>query len=253
LNEIRVHFIGVSASIMSSVSQNIDFNAALLTIKFPQLIGIIAGCAVFTITISVVLYLLYASGSFSKLAQELRDGDISLSEKIKSNVSPQFSSQPELYDDLLQARRLLPIEPAIGPCSGKRVTIRKLNSAGGDLAQLVEAGDGRALFGESDYDPSRIWGWLNMEIYLKGKTKNKAIAGLVWKYIAGEYVAYLEEASGSASSVVSLPPVNATLVVVDVVVQKVVGMLLITDNCPHNLSARLGKMTTKLHSRHFCF
>jgi hypothetical protein len=116
-----------------------------------------------------------------------------------------------------------------------------LNSAGGDLAQLVEAGDGRALFGQSDYDPSRIWGWLNMEIYLKGKTKNKAIAGLVWKDIAGEYAAYFEEDSGSASSVVSLSPVNATLVIVDVVVQKVVGMLNVTDNCPLNLSARLGK------------
>ena len=44
---------------------------SLLEIKTPQLIGIVCGLIVFSVTISVVFYLFYMSGAVERLKKEL--------------------------------------------------------------------------------------------------------------------------------------------------------------------------------------
>ena len=55
---------------MSEVNNVLTLVLNAFAIKTPQLIGIIAGCVVFVITIGTVFYLLYASGSLKKLAED---------------------------------------------------------------------------------------------------------------------------------------------------------------------------------------
>jgi hypothetical protein len=46
----------------------------VLRIKTPQLVGIVAGCVVFAVTILTVLYLLYASGAIDGFLAEMQAG-----------------------------------------------------------------------------------------------------------------------------------------------------------------------------------
>lgn len=80
-----------------------------LSIKTPQLIGIILGCIVFWITIGVVVYLLYASGS---LSSRLPANGSKVIEKSDSTNFP-FMNFPRLYDDLIQAISNLPSKPKL--------------------------------------------------------------------------------------------------------------------------------------------
>ena len=135
-------------------------------IKTPQLVGILAGCLVFSITISVVIYLLFASGSLAKLAEELQEEVAPKSKLDKrkkiADLHPQFNSVPELYDELIKARDSLPLKPAPPILHGKRVLIRKVQGES-DHVQLTAISDGRAIFHESSYDSARIWGWIDRE------------------------------------------------------------------------------------------
>lgn len=185
-------------------------------IKTPQLIGILAGCLVFSITISVVIYLLFASGSLAKLAEELQEEVAPKSKQNKNkklaDLHPQFSSVPELYDELIKARDSLPQKPAPPILRGKCVLIRKLLGES-DHVQLTAVSDGRAIFHESSYDSARIWGWIDRE---GGEPPTKPSFG-----------------SSDANS--------ESLVIVDVELNRPVGMINLVDSCPKHLSIRVGK------------
>lgn len=189
-------------------------------IKTPQLIGIIAGVIVFTVTISVVLYLLYASGSFAKLAEELKS-DLDVKQK-KVDTTPQFVDQPQLYDELLLARTTLSetMQPLV--LTGKKITLRNLRAE--DVEAVHSVCNGHAVFHESAYDIARIWGWLDMEVY---KTNPEPLAAANVLQILQKMCSTSDRASH--------------LLIVDKELDKAIGMVSLIDNCPRNLSVQIGE------------
>ena len=121
-----------------------------LAIKTPQLIGIIAGCIVFAITISVTVYILFITGTFYRAFNQSPNDN-----QIKS---PQLeSSLPKLYEELLQASQNLPITPSVCFLEGQHIQLVEVTS---DklIDELSKASNGEAIFGESSYNPANIWG-----------------------------------------------------------------------------------------------
>lgn len=191
-----------------------------ILIKTPQLIGIIAGVIVFIVTISVVFYLLYASGSFAKLIEELQSDHKPKAKKAE--ITPQFHDQPQLYDELLSARKALTagLQPIV--LSGQKVAVRKW--AFHDITDVHSVCDGRAAFNESAYELARIWGWLDVETtHCK---QGELTSGKVWHMLQ----TFNNDDSGSFH-----------LTILDVELLKAIGMVTLTGNCPHNLSIRIGK------------
>lgn len=133
--------------------------AGLLSVKAPQLIGIVAGVLVFCVTITVVVALLYYSGTLGRFLAEVKEGrPLDLSLGSRSGTAPATVTQtPELYDHLISAARSLPLKPDIPLLREARVSVRALAEA--DCPGVLAASDGRAIFHESGYDPMRIWGW----------------------------------------------------------------------------------------------
>ena len=198
-------------------------------IKTPQLIGIVAGCMVFSITISVVFYLLVASGSLSKLAEELQADTLPKSAKDKKNTTdlhPQFGLIPELYDELIKARRSLPLCPEL-PTSclqGKTVRVRKFDKSNDDT-DLNAVSDGRAIFHESSYNPARIWGWIDSEVHAVDKKRDFG----------------------------PIAPNGQSLVIVDLELNRTIGMITLVDNCPSDLSVRIGMRQFSIACIHCSF
>jgi hypothetical protein len=206
-----------------------------LHIKTPQLIGIIAGCIVFSTTIGVVLYLLYMSGSLSKLLVELQTNQ-PLTTKKESEASPQFQTMPELYDHLLQAIKTLPLKPSLDESTGKFVEVRAYVDST-DRAILFLACNGAAQYDESAYDPARIWGWLDPRGIQKSNeegTKTIPVEGNGWPC---ESITAFNGMYGDAS--VQQNAMN--LVIVDKELSRQIGMLSLVDNDPRNLSVRIGE------------
>lgn len=128
-------------------------NVLGVAIQTPQLIGIIGGCCVFTITISTVIYLLFKSGSWSKFIGELQEGK----PLFETKVSPAISAIPRLYDHLVDAMSTGVAVLKDICLKGKIVTVRPVVAA--DLDGILLACNGSALYHESTYDPSRLWMW----------------------------------------------------------------------------------------------
>jgi hypothetical protein len=221
----------------------------MIAIKTPQLVGIILGCAVFIITIAVVVYLLYASGTWTKLMTELNDTGTTVDQK--DNCSAAASStdqnllQPELYDELIEARNTLEQHARNvyqhfndnGACCiechiihfnrGKNVSVRFLDwNNDSDVESLVHASDGRSVFGGCDYNTDLIWGWISNEYYstemrrfvtIKNPSESIDCFKLVFRNARDEHV-----------------------VMVDNEIDRVVGMLSLVDNHPQSLSIRVG-------------
>lgn len=159
----------------------------LYNIKTPQLIGIIAGCCVFAVTIAVVIYLLVASGTLQRALMELANDGLSASAKVAGSgnkngtkngsngsfLSP-YDEQPELYDHLLTARNKLPRTLSIDPpLKGEKVLLRSYH-AEKDAKMLFEASNGSAQYHESAYDPGRVWGWCNLELLQPAPVENNS-------------------------------------------------------------------------------
>ena len=137
-----------------------QFEFDVLNIKTPQKIGIFFGVLVFSLTIMSVVMLLYKSGSLSRFQSEIQSGaPLRVNLGSKTSVTPQTSTQPELYDHLIAATTALPRTLSVPPFKGKFIELREYN-ASSDLSHLYEASNGEARFHESAYDPLRIWGWL---------------------------------------------------------------------------------------------
>jgi RimJ/RimL family protein N-acetyltransferase len=134
---------------------------------------------------------------------------------------------------------------------GLKCTVRALNTAGSDIAGLIAVSNGAAIFGESAYDPARIWGWMKVKPSAtsssssssggvgddgggggssNGKSKGKGKGGQAYwpcasKEVFGSYFAQ--------------QPDNQHLVVVDNRLQQPVGMLSLVDNRVSDLSIRI--------------
>ena len=167
--------------------------------------------------------------------------------KARVNTAPQFSSMPELYDHLLTAASTLPLQPRVVEMKGLKCTVRPLNHASADTAGLLAVSNGAAIFGESAYDPARIWGWMNVKPSGSSSSsssggggdggsggssngKGKAKGGQAYWPCASEQV---------FGSYFAPKPDSQHLIVLDNRLQKPVGMLSLVDNRVQDLTIRI--------------
>ena len=212
------------------MSVPLELSLSFTHIKTPQLIGIIAGCLVFTATISAVVLLLYKSGTLSRFRDEMMSGTpLSLKSSKKEDIAPQSSMLPELYEHLLSAAVSLPILPSVPELRGKHLLLRSLETD--DLPLLIAASNGTALYGESAYDPARIWGWINYKNNSVSLINKNSSGGPVWPCRSEkEFMECYRKSSNSQH-----------LVLIDRVTQKQIGILSLVDNRPEDLNIRIGK------------
>jgi RimJ/RimL family protein N-acetyltransferase len=227
------------------------FRLDFTNIKTPQLIGIICGFIVFITTISVVIYLLFASGTISSFIDEMKSGSQSGSDsnkielpssslfkqssEINDNDTTNFNLQPQLYDHLLNASKTLPIQPNPSLLVGKTISIRPFILT--DVTNLIKSSDGSAQFGDSAYDPARIWGWMNdMQISIpkdnntKNNDKNKK--SFKWPSYSCDVFKLIFDTSTTNSNF-------RHLVIMDNLLDKQIGMISLINNAPQYLSIRL--------------
>ena len=247
----------------------------VLSIKAPQLVGICCGVVVFTVTIATVVYLLFRSGSISRLMEEMQQNPRSASvpkgagakaaKKGEAGPPPQYDTRPELYEHLLEAAKTLPLRPSPPLLEGRYLEVRLLEP--GDISVLIEASNGSAQYHESAYDPvTRIWGWLSLvppsvflQLSAKPSVENTAAAGGSGSSSCSTAKTtddwpYSSEAAFAQHFGVA--PVNgAHLVIIDTIVQKPVGMLSLVCNQPSNLVITLDNLwltpAYQGHSRKF--
>jgi hypothetical protein len=199
-------------------------------IKTPQLIGIVAGCSVFTVTITAVIFLLYKSGTLSRFAEEMMSGaPLSLKINTKENSAPQNSMLPELYEHLLLSASLLPLKPSVPQLCGQNIIISQIDFEV-DISNLIKASNGSALYGESAYDPARIWGWMNCAKGCKKAASDSSSSVISWPSESSE--GFKESFQETVNS--------QHLVISDKVTQKQIGMLSLVDNRPQDLCIRIG-------------
>ena len=205
------------------------FQLNVKSIKLPQLVGILAGCLVFVVTIGVVIYLLYASGTLSGAFAELSTKNQSTTPKKKEEemISP-YSNQPELFDNLISARCSLPKRLAIPDKEGNVIRIRMLSKA--DFQNLFEALNGSPQYDESEYDPIRLWGWHELPS-VKLDTGNPQELQ-PWKSLENfqRFIQCEEETE-----------LKSFIVIEEKSYSKPIGMISLTDNSPKNLSINIGK------------
>jgi len=226
-------------------------DSVALSIKAPQLVGIVAGVIVFTVTIAVVVYLMFKSGSISKFLEEMQQNPRNAATRSSVGVKaqgagasgctppPQYDTRPELYEHLLEAAKTLPLQPSPPPLEGRNMSVRALDLFE-DVDLLVEASNGSPQYHESAYDPvTRIWGWLSLSppsIFYQGEELPNHGQGQgegEWPFASKD--AFLRH--------YGVPPANGThLVIVDNVVNKPVGMVSLVSNQPSNLAVRIDNL-----------
>ena len=208
-------------------------NAMRIPIKTPQLIGISLGCLVFTLTIATVLYLLYKSGSFSRLLEEMKSGDsttISTSRARESTSNTLPGGGPELYDYLLAARAALPLvpNPPLLTLKGSPVVVR-IYDPSIDKSIIAEACSGCAQYDGSAYNPALMWSWIMQNDNLQsGKTAIDP-SNHVLKSVYGSL---LDDSPSSMNW--------AHVVITEKELSRPIGMVSVMDNSPANLSIRIG-------------
>lgn len=196
-----------------------QFEFDIFNIKTPQLIGIVFGVLVFTLTIMSVVMLLYKSGTLSRFQSELQSGaPLRVNLGAKTSVTPQTSSQPELYDHLIEATGQLPLTVGVPLLKGKLIELREYYESR-DLDHLLEASNGQACFHESSYDPNRIWGWLPNFVSSFPSQNRDTLAKCLAR---------------------SKEEHETHLVIIDPTLKRAVGMLSLVDNSTKNLSVRIG-------------
>lgn len=168
----------------SQIQPQFDFN--VFHIKTPQLFGIMFGCAVFIVTISAVIYLLYKSGSWNKFVEEMKSGQpLVFHDSSRNGSNPEVSaldSYPKLYDNLVEASKELPNILINVKWHSKNILIRNIilgATANGntiatdgirsDIEELFLASNGSGLYNESMYPPLRLWMW-NSHTVVEGAT-----------------------------------------------------------------------------------
>jgi hypothetical protein len=211
-----------------SVSQ---FN--LYNIKTPQLIGILIGCLVFVVTISVVIYLLYASGTLSRAFEEIQSGNNnsgpSKGRSLQNRSVTPYSTQPELYEHLLAARSQLTKRLSIPKLEGSSIVVKGLES--NDIPELFSALNGSPQYDESEYDPVRIWGWIDPPRVVRNPEKEEESIVYPWMSLDSfrEYLNYLEKEQEMI-----------IIVIIEKEYKKPIGFIALASNSPTNLSIRFG-------------
>ena len=162
-----------------TVFDEVHLALSKIPIKTPQLIGIILGCVVFTITICGVIYVLVREGTLQGALRELAGKGKSTTQTITGggvraeSKSPIISTRPTLYDSLIESARVLPLRPNIPVMILRGVRIQPLDAGTGSgvvnsdkemlLNELYRASNGTAQYHESAYDAhARVWGLLDL-------------------------------------------------------------------------------------------
>lgn len=210
-----------------------ELNFLNVTIKTPQLIGISLGCLVFTLTIATVLFLLYKSGSFSRLLEEMKDGGSTppSTGRVRDNSSNSLpGSGPELYDYLLAAREALPLKPnpPLLTLKGCPVVVRVFDPPI-DKTLIAEACSGCAQYDGSAYNPALMWSWIMQIDNLNSNTSDTDRSSDVIELLYGSL---LEKGSLNTNS--------THVVITDKELSRPIGMVSLVDNSPANLSIRIG-------------
>ena len=149
---------------------------------------------------------------------------------------------PELYEHLLIAASTLPLQPIIPELKGERLLLRKLEVT--DIPLLLSASNGSALYGESAYNPARIWGWINYKNKINKENPTETPNGNPKENVGGNEKIGRSWPSDSISDFKECYPKNSNsehLVIVDRVTQKQIGMLSLVDNRPEDLNIRIGE------------
>ena len=229
LTEVGVELNQI-ASPISSVLQIIS------AIKLPQLIGICLGCFVFTITIATVLYLLFASGSFSRFILEVKSGK----PLVLHDLNVTSNASPELHDWLLKAARTLPITPNLPELRNYDIVVRSFNSD--DLSSLYEASNGSPQYHESAYDPSLFWDWLDLsnvpDITSSCKESEPDKHTVMYPSMSKDtfemWIAHMDK-----------DPCSCQLTIVGNEFRKPLGMIGLSGNTPKDLSICIGELIAR--------
>lgn len=229
---------------------SLNFGGISIEVKTPQLIGIILGCIVFTTTITVVIYLLFKSGTIAGFLEEMRTGK---SPKPSSQAPPpQIDTRPELYDYLLEAARTLPLQPSPPCLEGKTVTVRQFDTSK-DAAVLFQSSNGSPQYHESAYDPiARIWGWIDLDddarvaaaaVATPSSQSHESPATSIESHAPKPQKRLWPcDSLESFSKYFGRPlPAGKHLVLVDAILKRQIGMMSLLDNSPKNLSVRIGE------------
>ena len=227
-------------------------------IKTPQLIGILCGIAVFSITIAVVLYLLVKSGTLHRALREIQglSPDESASQSSGDRL-PGSQRPPELHDHLILAARTLPLRPAMPDamqCTGVNVIPFSTKA---HAKELLTASDGTALFHESSYDAfQRLWQWVDLspsvmtytpvpeqepekvERKMSVPASVPSPASMHWPDAVHPYV----NVSSFAAWYEHAPPDVRHLCIQDEELGRYVGMLTLAGNRPHDLSIEISNV-----------
>ena len=207
---------------------------SLMEIKTPQLIGILLGALVFFLTITAVFCLFYYSGSADRLRAELgADGQAA---ETCSSTGPAMNA-PELHDYLIEASKSLPVRPQFSFILGMKVVLRTLKD--GDRDGLLNACNGSAQFGESSYDPIRIFGWFANMDCSRLSSGGASHATVVSQLVDEFYYSNTATADGRGGG---LGKRSAHIVLLEPVLRKPIGMVSLLANEPENLSIRLGNI-----------
>lgn len=207
--------------IYKSSSINVAQGFTIFPLKTPQLIGIVCGCIVFAVTIAVVIYLLYASGTIKGFLEEIRGQSSPNSPQAHSK--PQLESLPRLHDHLLEARTTLPSIVSLPVLIGKKISLRTIDRMSEQDQQLLfEACNGSPQYDESAYDPCSLWTWIEKDPYLNDQSKP-------WDSFAA-FTDYLRSFEGNICHIA----------IEEREVKKPIGMITIFDNNVRNLSLRIG-------------
>jgi RimJ/RimL family protein N-acetyltransferase len=197
-----------------------------------HVIGIVAGCMVFAVTIATVIYLLYRSGTFSRLVEEMSSQEIGKKsgKKIRPFANMILNDVPALYTELLEAILSLSdtVVADLPEIRSERVTLRPLCIE--DEQDLKDAGNGSARFGASAYDPLSVFGWLDWQA--AGATPTQCGDPL-------SCVESLPDVPLSAIISSSSGPPGTKVVLIDPKIRKAIGMLQFLDSTPRDLSARI--------------
>jgi len=206
----------------------------LYNIKTPQLIGIIIGCIVFSVTIMTVIYLLYASGTLGRAWMEIANdsklgGKIKKEEKIAEKAVSPFQLQPELYEHLLEAKYSLPINLDFPQIDSEQILLKKLEDT--DIELLFEACNGSAQYHESAYEPTRLWAWAdwgNIDNMIDNNNNNN-INTYPWSSIA-VFKKFLSSYSDNHFT---------HIVIIEKIYKKPIGLISLTNNSPKHLSINI--------------
>ncbi len=196
-------------------------------IKRPQMIGIIAGCIVFSLTVLTVIALLFKSGTMQGFLDQMkREAEQSKKGEKDEQDDGAYDMEdtPELYDELIEASKTLPRQPCIPNClQVGTVRCRPLDMEG-DSENVSKFCDGSAKFHASAYDARSIWKHLSFG-HVEGIDQGKVGGVDTFRRCYG---AELRD--------------GVHVVIEDKDLAEPIGMLSLVDNDPRNLSIRIDNL-----------